>query len=138
MPDIDYKPLDRTEPEIKEVVVETPQEEQVPVAETQTFQFAQEPETPRPPTNYDEEDEEPASSKAPLIIGIVIVLVVVAAGFLIWKYWYVPRAEKAKLELARVQEAERLEKEKQAHDSPARLIGAYFLKVIALAKERRK
>jgi len=40
------------------------------------------------------------SSRAPVVISLIILVVIVVAGFLIYKYWYVPKAEKERRELA--------------------------------------
>lgn len=96
LPDINYKPIDRAEE--APAATEGGWEKEA----TETVR-----ETPRaaytPP-------EEP-SSKAPLIIGLIIGLVVVAAGFLIYFYVIKPQAEKERK--AKI-EAENKRKQEQA------------------------
>ena len=47
--------------------------------------------------DYSYEDDEP-DSRAPVIISLIIGVVILVGGFLIYKYWYVPKAEKEKQE----------------------------------------
>jgi hypothetical protein len=100
LPNIEYKPLDRTEPVVPEPIHEEPEQRTVFNSE----------EPVEEPVSY-VEDEEESASKAPVIIAVIIAFVVAAAGFTIWKYWYVPRVEKQKMEQARLADAARLKKE---------------------------
>jgi len=98
LPDVEYKPLDRQ----AEVASE-------PVREPEPVQphFERAEESGGESTDYSYEDDEP-SSKAPIIISLIIGVVIVVAGFLIYKYWYVPKGEKEKQErLAREVEERR-------------------------------
>jgi hypothetical protein len=99
LPDLDYKPLESTE-ETTSTSSYQYEESESPVSQTeeasQTYSY-----TPA---------EEPKSN-APIIIAIVIGLVLLVAAFLIYQYWYVPRAEKAKKELLAKQEAKKRESE---------------------------
>jgi cytoskeletal protein RodZ len=113
LPEIEYQPLDRTETvheetrTVSESVHEPEEHRQEPVYDAS--------ETREDRHNTMEfEDDEPRSG-APLVIGAVIIIVIAAAGFLLYRYWYVPRAQKAKLELARV------DAEKKKADEEARL-----------------
>lgn len=106
LPDIDYKPIDRT-PEAAAATdggsgTTNPEE---PVRETPKYTYT-------PPA-------EP-SSKAPLVIGLLIGIIVLLAAVLIYYYVIKPdreRKEKAKIEAAekekREQEAARLAREKE-------------------------
>ena len=97
LPDIEYKPLDRTtETTVHEVVTERTQDPEPDQDDSDSGS-----------TDYSYEDDEP-SSKAPLFIGLIIGVVVLVAGFLIYKYWYVPKAEKEKQErLVKAEEEKR-------------------------------
>ncbi len=113
LPDIDYKPLDRAE-EISGAEGET-----LPDPETKqsSYSYQQEAskETERVP--YVPMDE--PKSNAPMIIGLIIGLVVVVAGFLIYFYVYKPKAEKARQEqLAKTAE---LKKQKTEEERLAKL-----------------
>jgi hypothetical protein len=98
LPDIEYKPLDRETETTREVVRETVKESS---SDRPHFEESSE------STDYSYEDDEP-SSKAPIFIGLIIGIVILVAGFLIYKYWYVPKGEKEKQErLAREVEEKR-------------------------------
>jgi hypothetical protein len=101
LPDIEYKPLDRTETVVHEPIHVEPVEQQA-VSSNEASSGES--------VDYMDEDEEP-SSRAPVIIAVIIAFVVAGAGFTIWKYWYVPKVEKQKMEQARLADAERLKKE---------------------------
>jgi len=92
LPDIDYKPLDRAE----EISGSVAQEETLPESESSqaSYQKEESKQTERVPYVPMEEPK----SNAPMIIGLIIGLVVVVAGFLIYFYVYKPKAEKAKQE----------------------------------------
>lgn len=104
LPDIDYKPLDQikeespstTEPEATEPEKEVYQPDDRP----KESEFA----------SYTAESE---SSRAPVIIGLVIAVVVVLAGYLIYQYVYLPQAEKERKEQL-AKEAEKKRKEEEA------------------------
>ena len=127
LPDIEYKPLDRVE----EVVVSE---------KTTITTFESEPSNNETDMSNDEqpqvvfEDEEKSSSG--LWIGIVAIVVIALAGFLIYKYVYVPRqlakqeqiekdaaakklaeAEAARLALQQEEERKRLEAEAAAKNA---------------------
>jgi len=97
LPDIDYKPLDQLE-------------ENKPVAETheetseQTSEDAELRHQQNEVLHEYEEEEESTSSKAPLVIGLIIALVVGVAGFMIYKFVYLPK--KAKQEQLAKEKAE--------------------------------
>jgi hypothetical protein len=99
LPDLEFKPLEEQAPKPEE-----PGAPDQPVAETTT-----------PTESFDAYAVDEAKSKAPLILTIVIVLVVAIAGYLIYNFVYVPRAqEKAKKEeLARKQAAARKKAEEE-------------------------
>ncbi|SRR5258706_5728849 len=98
LPDIEYKPLDRQS--------ESPAMSE-PVAEPEQQRFERSEESGLESTDYSYEDDEP-SSKAPVVIGLIIGVVILVAGFLVYKYWYVPKGEKEKQErLAREVEEKR-------------------------------
>ncbi len=125
LPDIEYKPLDQLE--------ETPKKVEEPVDEEEhPSQEHSKEDTDTTPV-YD--DEEEGRSKAPVVIGAIIVLVVLVAGFMIYKYVYVPKQEKAKQEqlakdkkeaadkaeaarVAKLAEEERLKREAEANAKP--------------------
>jgi len=104
LPDIEYKPLDQPE---------------------QTSPKREEPPVERSTYTYEPLADEPRS-KAPIILGIVIVLVIAAAGYLVYNFVYKPKQEAerirkeqmAKDELLRKQqeEADRLKKEQEARE----------------------
>jgi hypothetical protein len=86
LPDIEYKPLDQP---------------------GQTSQQREEPPTESTYT-YEPLADEPRG-KAPIVLGIIIVLVIAAAGYLAYNFIYKPK-----------QEAERIRKEQMAKDELAR------------------
>lgn len=98
LPDLELKPLEEQAPRPEEPVAQQPAEE-----------------TATPTESFDAYAVDEAKSKAPLILTIVIVLVVAIAGYLIYNFVYVPRAqEKAKKEeLARQQAAARKKAEEE-------------------------
>ena len=74
-----------------------------------------------PSDTFDSYAVDETKSKAPIILTIVIILVVAIAGYLIYNFVYIPRAEKQKQEqlakqkaLRDKQEADRIAKEKAA------------------------
>jgi hypothetical protein len=78
-----------------------------PVPEPVQPRFERLEESGSEPPDYSYEEEEPGS-KAPVVIGLIIGVVILVAGFLVYKYWYVPKAEKEKQErLAREVEERR-------------------------------
>ncbi len=93
LPDIDYKPLDRAE-EISGAVA---QEETLPEPERSSYSYQAE--TPKAEERVPYVPMEEPKSNAPMIIGLIIGLVVVVAGFLIYYYVIKPNAEKEKQEL---------------------------------------
>jgi len=117
LPDIEYKPLDQLDSS-------NPPEETVGESSRDSSR-----ETPI----YEEEEEESGTGR---IIAWIVVLVVLVGGFLAYRYIYVPKKEKEKLErlakekaeqrekavadsLARVAEEERLKREAEANAKPA-------------------
>jgi len=93
LPDIEYKPLDRDQ---NEPVKDEPKSRATNVSEETSDVY---------------DDEEP-SSKAPVFVTLIVLVVIAVAGFLVYKYWYVPRGEKAKQEkLAKEAEEKRLAEE---------------------------
>lgn len=80
LPDIEYKPLDTQQDQASS----TTRTEETTTSETYTY-------TP--------EEDEP-SSNAPVVISILIGVVVVVGSFLVYQYWYKPKAEKERQELA--------------------------------------
>lgn len=99
LPDLEFKPLAEQAPKQEE-----PVSQEQPAEEAST-----------PTETYDAYAVDEAKSKAPVILTIVIVLVVAIAGYLIYNFVYVPRAqEKAKKEeLARQQAAARKKAEEE-------------------------
>ncbi len=108
LPEIEYKPLAQLD-ETSKSVEEPAQEEAKPLND------GSEEDSDSVDAVYD--DEEEGSSKAPVVIGIIIVLVLLVGGYMIYRYVYKPKQEKARLEqLAKVKaEADRkAEEERQA------------------------
>ena len=113
LPDIEYKPLDKVE----EVVVET--EKPIVVQKPQpSFKETNMSNEEQPQVVFEEEEK----SNSSLVIGLVIVVVIALAGYLVYKYVYVPRqlAQQEQLEkdaaakrLAAAEEA-RIAKEEEA------------------------
>ncbi|HQQ83235.1 MAG TPA: hypothetical protein PK059_08575 [Cyclobacteriaceae bacterium] len=99
LPDLDYKPLDQPAAEASE----THTQESVAAPEpTPSHSY----ETETRSTDMDGVDGlEETKSKSPAILIVAVILVVVAAGYLIYNFVWAPRAE-----------AERLAKEKQAKE----------------------
>jgi hypothetical protein len=109
LPEIDYKPLDRNEVVQEQPMEETPVQSE-PEPEPQ-FEAPKYQETHEEIADFADEDE--PSSKAPLFISLIIGLVLIGAGFLIYKYWYVPKAKAKQEQLAK----EEADKKKQAEDA---------------------
>jgi len=115
LPDIDYKPIDRTENASSEPAVESTASQ--PESQESSYQTE---EKPKVEERYVYSPPVEEKSKAPVVIGIVIAAVVVIAGFLIYNFVYKPKAEKerqeqlAKAEKARkAKEEERLARERE-------------------------
>jgi len=104
LPDLEYKPLDESSAKENNPGEQQPAEENAPVPPVQ----------PQERYVYTPPVEE--KSKAPMVIGLVIGVVIIIAGFLIYNYVYKPAQEKAKQEeLARQKAAAaKAEKDKQA------------------------
>jgi flagellar basal body-associated protein FliL len=107
LPDLDYKPLDSTEETSKE---STPTDFTSDVNTENENQNSEQEEREK---NYSYTPTEEPKSNAPVIIAIIIGLVLVVAGYLIYQYWYIPKGEKAKKELAK-QLADKKNKDEQA------------------------
>ena len=113
LPDIEYKPLER-----EAEAVQAERDATHPDAE-QT-EYVQPEATTDGAAQDDDYDEEEGRSKAPLIISLIIGLVILVAGFLLYKYVYVPKVERDKQEMLAKEAAEkklaeesRLAKEKE-------------------------
>ena len=113
LPDIDYKPLDQTAPpEPPPVVVSSP-----PQQETAEPRYGSRTESSNTPT-YSSYMEEENKSKAPVIIGISVLVVVLVAAFLIYQYVYKPnQAAKAAKELALQRDREAATKARQEQEA---------------------
>src|SRR6266850_854568 len=117
LPDIEYKPLDRQSE--SQTVSE-------PAREPEQPRFERSDESGSEPPDYSYDDDEP-NSRAPVVISLIIGVVILVAGFLIYKYWYVPKAEKEKRKADEIQlaqekaeeERKRLEAETAAKAKPA-------------------
>ncbi|MCE2893708.1 MAG: hypothetical protein LW721_04665 [Flammeovirgaceae bacterium] len=92
LPDLDYKPLDQLE----ENSPEQPRSEPSPLMEEFDDSASAEKKPIREEIRFEPEAE--PKSKAPIFIAMIIVVVVLAAAFLVWKYVIVPSNEKAKQE----------------------------------------
>ncbi len=110
LPDLDYKPLDET-------ADTAPKAEEVASSESPSGYTAERSSNQGTYADSSEtmELEEP-KSKAPIVLGIVIALVVILAGYLIYNFVYKPaKAEKAKQEqLAKEAAAVKKQKEEEA------------------------
>lgn len=121
LPDIEYKPLEQleqnlAEPENQEFEQE-PEEE--PVKESDNSTSYEKPKYSEVTTAYEGEEK----SKAPLIIGVIIVLVVIVGAVLGWQFIYKPMKEKERLEqirLTKQKEADRIAKEKAEEEQKRR------------------
>ncbi len=92
LPDIEYKPLDQ--PAEPAPAQETTSTEGYTYSSTES-------EAPKSSSeSYSDSMEEEPKSKAPIILGVVIILVLLIAGYLIYNFVYKPKAaaEKAKQE----------------------------------------
>jgi cytoskeletal protein RodZ len=109
LPDLDYKPLDQLEENLQE----QPRSEPSPLMEEFEDSAPAEEEPIREEIKFEAEAE--PKSKAPIFIAMIIGVVVLAAGFLVWKYVIQPGNEKTK--------QEQLAKEKalKAREEEARL-----------------
>jgi hypothetical protein len=120
LPDLDYKPLDELKSE--SLTTESTFREQVSVEDDDPMK------EPIREERYTYTPEEPkAASKAPMVIGALVVLALAVGGFLFWKYYVEPSNEKARIEqLAKEKarkeaEEQRLLAEQQAKDEAKRL-----------------
>ncbi len=130
LPDLDYKPLDK----LNETSAPTSEHQQEPPLEEETSDETMSEESVREErAAYVPQEPQPAS-KAPLIIAMLIGLVVLVAGFLVWKYVIEPsnlkdkqeqlakeklkkeQAEQARLEQQRAEE----ERQRQASEAAAK------------------
>ncbi len=102
LPDLDYKPLDSKEESTSTSPYMSEEKETTSSESSETTQ------------GYSYTPVEEPKSNAPIVIAIIIGLVLLASAFLIYQYWYKPKAEKAKKELVAKQEADRKQKEEQA------------------------
>ena len=107
LPDLDYKPLDKLGD--SSTASATPEQDSTPMEESDAP--LQEEEAMREEERIPYKPAEEAPSKAPLIIAILIGLVVLVAGFLVWKYVIEPGNIKA--------QQEKLAKEKQQREQEA-------------------
>ena len=117
LPDLDYKPLDQLE--------EKPQETKLEPIEFEsgdTVVLHEETASGGDGVKYDKhgfipEPDEPKSN-APIVIGLLIAVVILAAGFLVWKYVIQPANEKTKME--RLAKIEKDRKDKEAKELAAK------------------
>jgi hypothetical protein len=124
LPDIEYKPLDQLDTSKTEETTSEPEPTKAQEAQEDSYK-----ETPV----YEEEEE--GGSGTGRIIGWIVVLVVLVGAFLAYRYVYVPKKEKERLErlakekeeikkkaeadsLARIAEAERMKREAEANAKP--------------------
>lgn len=116
LPDIEYKPLDRTETVSESEQSESSASESVQEQVSETSEQTQ--------TQYEYVPPVEERSKAPVVISIVIGLVLILSGFFIYYYVYKPKAEKEKqeqIEAARKKaEAQRLAKLKAEEEERKR------------------
>lgn len=116
LPEIEYKPLDQPTQSSK------PPEEVVASESSSGYSYTStESNTDQRPPNDpgDDLDMDEPKSKAPVILGIVIVLVLAISGYLIYNFVLKPRAEKA--EKARQDQLVREESLKKQKDEEARI-----------------
>ncbi len=99
LPEVEFKPLQET---VENKVLQEESGGDAPTGQD-----------PMPPADtYDAYAVDDAKSKAPVILTVVIVLVVAIAGYLIYNFVYIPRAEeKAKQEQLAKQEIQRKKEE---------------------------
>ncbi len=114
LPEIEYKPLEQTEETL------TPE----PVAEQTEATSSYQPEKSEYTPSYASDNEE---SKAPVIIGLIIGLIVIVSGYLIYQFVYKPQAEKEQKELLakeaakkKAEEEARLAKEREEEEARKR------------------
>lgn len=114
LPDLDYKPLDQLD-ETKPPTVEESSTTTEFTETTSTEEKVLEEDQPREEykSQYTPMVEEP-KSKAPIVIGIIIVLIVALASYLMYQFVFKPNAEKDKLEQLAKQEKDRKAKEEAA------------------------
>ena len=116
LPDIEYKPLDPTSDSSKA-------REQVASAETSGYSDSSSTVETRSNregnSSYDPMAMDEPKSKAPIILGIVIVLVVAIAGYLIFNFVYKPKAAAEKARQEQIAKDAQLKK-KQAEEERLR------------------
>jgi hypothetical protein len=119
LPDLDYKPLDK----LDEASTQSHHQESPPPLEETSVSISQEELVQEEERIPYKPVEEAAPSKAPVIIAILIGLVVLVAGFLVWKYVIQPsnlKAQQEKLAKEKLQkeqaEAARLAKQREEEE----------------------
>lgn len=114
LPDLDYKPLDQLDeakpPAVEESSTTT---EFTETTSTEDEVFEEDKPKEEYKSQYTPMVEEP-KSKAPIVIGIIIVLIVGLATYLMYQFVFKPNAEKDKLEQIAKQEKDRKAKEEAA------------------------
>lgn len=105
LPDIEYKPLDKP-------AGTTPAREDVAPSEPSS-PYSASGQKPSSDTGLDSFVVDEPKSKAPVILGIVIVLVLLIAGYLIYNFVYIPRAEAEKARKEQMAKAALLKKQQE-------------------------
>jgi len=126
LPDLEFKPLE--EPSNRAVE-----------ATSEAGKDASQESTPPPGDSFDTYGVDDAKSKAPVVLTVVIVLVIAVAGYLIYNFVYVPRAEEKakKVQMAREAAAQR-KKDEEARQEQERLAAEQRLRDEAAAKAAPK
>jgi flagellar basal body-associated protein FliL len=109
LPTIDYKPLDQLQDQDQQEPTNETTEASIQSAEPEFSSSSDTNPTEKVADNYTAEEE--TKSKAPVIIGIIIIVVVALAGYLIFNYVIKPNQEKERLEQLTKAENERRSKE---------------------------
>jgi cytoskeletal protein RodZ len=94
LPDLEYKPLDQLN---ETAAPATEHQQESPLMEETSDESMSEESVREERAAYVPQEPQPAS-KAPLIIAVLIGLVVLVAGFLVWKYVIEPSNQKEKIE----------------------------------------
>ena len=96
LPDIDYKPLDN--PQENPAETGSSMDPEPTISSEPYAQQEKSPESVQQRSTYSYTMQEDNKSNAPVVIGVVIALVIVAAGFLIYQYVWKPQQEKERRE----------------------------------------
>jgi hypothetical protein len=127
LPDVEYKPLEQQDPE--PIPQAETRESTTSTTTTSSYEERREPVTEHRSTYSSTYMEEENKSKAPVIIGVVVALVVLAASFLIYQFVWKPmkdkEAEQVRIDAIKQREAaEQLRQRQEAEEAERQRLAA--------------